>query len=146
MESKAYIKNIKISPKKLRFLLSDIKKYKPADALTYLLYTPKKGARLFYKAIKSAVSNAKAKLNASEDSLQFETLVVEEGQKLKRYQAGGRGVVKPFVRRYAHIKIVLTAQSKEKLETKNEQQQLTTKKNETKTNKNSKKYGTKSKP
>ncbi len=145
MEAKAYIKNIKISPKKLRFLVTDIKKYKPTDALDYLLYTPKKGARLFYKAIKSAVSNAKTKLNISEDLLQFKALVIEEGQKLKRYQAGGRGVVKPYVRRYSHIKIVLTAQNKGELKTKNEKQQLITKKKEAKPIKNLKKHGAKSK-
>jgi len=109
MESQAYIKNIKISPKKLRFLLPEIKKRKPAEALNYLLYTPKKGARIFYKAIKSAINNAKTVLKVSDDLLKFKLLTVEEGRKLKRFQAGGRGTAKSIIKRYSHIKIILIA-------------------------------------
>lgn len=107
MESKAYIKNIRISPKKLRFLLSEIKKRKPRDVLDYLFYTSNKSAKIFYKAIKSAVDNAKNNLKLNENDLVFKTLTVEEGRKLRRYRAGGRGIAKPLVRRYSHIKIVL---------------------------------------
>lgn len=109
MESKTYIKNIRISAKKLRFLVDDIKKRKPSDALHFLNYTPKRGARIFYKAIKSAIANAKAKLKTGDDVLKFKLLTVEHGQKLKRYRAGGRGTAKPFERYTAHIKIILIA-------------------------------------
>lgn len=113
METRAYIKNIKISPKKLRFLLPAIKKLTPAKSLEYLFYTPKKGARLFYKAIKSAINNAKQTIKVNEDLLKFKLLTVEEGRKLKRYQPGGKGVAKPIKKKYAHIKIILTADVKE---------------------------------
>lgn len=109
MEARAYIKNVKISPKKLRFLLPELKKRQPSEALHYLFYTPKKSARIFYKAIKSALDNAKSTLGVGEDALIFKTLTVEEGQKLKRFKAGGRGRAKPFTRRHAHIKVVLKA-------------------------------------
>lgn len=107
MESTAYIKNIKISPKKLRFLLADIKKRKPNEVLDYLFYSPTKNSQFFYKAIKSAISNAKNNLKLDETKLVFKTLTVEEGQKLRRFKAGGRGAVKPFYRKYSHIKVVL---------------------------------------
>ncbi|MFN4212563.1 MAG: 50S ribosomal protein L22 [Microgenomates group bacterium] len=112
MEIATYIKNIKISPKKLRFLLPEIKKLKPAEALDCLLYTPKKGAKIFYKAIKSAIDNAKNVLKIREDLLRFKLLTVEEGGRLKRYRPGGRGTVKPIVRRMSHIKIILKAENK----------------------------------
>lgn len=107
MESTAYIKNIRISPKKLRFLLGDIKKRKPSEVLDYLFYTPTKSAKVFYKAIKSAIDNAKNNLKLNENDLVFKTLIVEEGHKLRRLRAGGRGMAKPLIRRYSHIKIVL---------------------------------------
>lgn len=109
MESKTYIKNLKISPKKLRFLLPAIKKLTPVQALPHLMYTPKKGARLFYTAIKSAINNAKNTLKINEDLLKFKLLTVEEGQKLKRFKPGGRGVAKIILRRFSHIKIILEA-------------------------------------
>ncbi len=107
MEIRAYIKNVNVTPKKLRFLLPEVKKMKPQEALDKLLYVEKKPARLLYKAIQSAIQNAKNVLKADVGNLVFKTLAIEEGQKLKRYNAGGRGNVKPFVRRYAHIKVVL---------------------------------------
>jgi len=109
MESNTYIKNIKLSPRKLRFLLPGIKKLSPVASLDYLLYSPQKGAKFFYKAIHSAIDNAKNTLKANPDLLQFKTLTIEEGNVLKRYNPGGRGTAKPFKRRMAHIKITLTA-------------------------------------
>lgn len=110
MESKTYIKNVKITPKKLRILLPAIKNLKPQEALDRLMYTPQKGARIFYRAIQSAVSNAKSSLKTEIDRLKFKTLLVEEGQKLKRFRAGGRGMTRPYARKFAHIKVVLEAE------------------------------------
>ncbi|PIY68738.1 50S ribosomal protein L22 [Candidatus Roizmanbacteria bacterium CG_4_10_14_0_8_um_filter_39_9] len=107
MEFTAYFHNIHSSPKKLRTVIADIKKLTPVEALDRLLYSPKKTAQIFYKAIKSVIDNAKYTLKANADMLQFKTLVVEQGQVLKRYQAGGRGTVKPYKKRFSHIKIVL---------------------------------------
>lgn len=107
MEAKAYIKNVAISPKKIRFLLKDVKRMPPAQALHHLRYTNKEPARHLYKAIQSALTNAKNTLNASEDLLQFKVLAVEEGRKLKRFRPGGRGMAKPYVHKYSHIKVIL---------------------------------------
>lgn len=109
MENQTYIKNLKISPKKLRFLVPEIKKQDPATALDYLLYTRKKGAKIFYKAIHSALANARATLKVHDDMLKFKTLTVEEGIKMKRHRAGARGMARPYIKRCSHIKIVLTA-------------------------------------
>lgn len=111
MESQTYIKNAKISPKKLRFLLPAIKKLKPVLALDYLFYTRKKAAKIFYKSIASAISNAKSILKVDPELLEFKLLTIEEGQKLKRFKPGGRGGVKPIKRRFSHIKIILAAKS-----------------------------------
>jgi large subunit ribosomal protein L22 len=111
MESTSYIKNVKSTPKKLRFLLPNIKKLSPIKALEVLRYTTKKSAKDLGKALLSAVSNAKNTLKVTEDMLQFKTVAIEEGQKLKRFKAGSKGSPKPIIRRYAHIKIVLGVKS-----------------------------------
>lgn len=107
-ESITYIKNLPISPKKLRFFLDSIKKYSPSEVLDYLYYSRQKAGKIFYQAIKSAVSNAKSTLKVPENLLKFKLLTVEEGLKLKRYQPGGRGMAKPYLKRKSHIKIILT--------------------------------------
>jgi large subunit ribosomal protein L22 len=116
MESLTYMKNLDISPKKLRMMLPSIKKMTPVEATNVLYYSPKRSARIFYKAIKSAINNAKQTLKVSDDLLQFKLFTIEEGQKLKRYLAGSRGGVNPYKKRYSHIKIILTAPSTEKVE------------------------------
>ncbi len=107
-EVTVYIKNVKITPKKLRFLVSDLKKQSPSQAMHTLYYTPKKGADFLRKAIGSALSNAKNTMNIDESLLQFKSVIVEEGIRLKRYRAGSKGMAKPFRRKYSHIKIILT--------------------------------------
>ncbi|OGK17919.1 hypothetical protein A3G67_04965 [Candidatus Roizmanbacteria bacterium RIFCSPLOWO2_12_FULL_40_12] len=109
MEAQAYIRNVKITPKKLRFLLAGVKSLTPRQAMDRLFYLEKRSARILHKAIQSAVHNAKTTLKVNEEGLVFKTLAIEEGQKLKRYKAGGRGNVKPFSRKYAHIKVILQA-------------------------------------
>lgn len=120
MESISYFKNLKVTPKKLRMLLPQIKKMTPSQALISLYYSNNKPSKVFYKAIHSALTNAKHTLKVEEDLIQFKLLTIEEGQKLKRYRAGGRGTAKPFARKFAHIKIVLHSTAPEKKETKEE--------------------------
>ena len=112
MESKSYVKNVKVTSKKLRFLLDDVRKMDPYKALEHLYYTPKKSAKILYKAIKSAIDNAKAK-SKDNTQLKFKTLLVEEGRKLKRFRAGGRGTHKQIIRRYSHIKVILESANKD---------------------------------
>ncbi len=107
MESLTYIKNLRISPKKMRFLLDEVKKQSPTNVMDYLYYSPKKPAKVFYKVLKSALANAKNTLKIDETKLRFKLLTVEEGQKLKRYRSGGRGTVKSIMKRYSHVKVIL---------------------------------------
>lgn len=114
MEYKAYIKNVRISPKKLRFFLPAVKKLKPVDALDYLFYLPNKGAKILYKSIKSAIDNAKNLSKSDINLLKFKLLTVEEGFSFKRFRPGGRGTIKPYKKRTSHIKIILTDQEEVK--------------------------------
>lgn len=116
MESITYLKNVKSTPKKLRLYLNQIKKLSPQDALDYLMYSTNKQSKLYYKALHSAIANATNTLKVSPDMLQFKLFTVEEGQKLRRYQAGSRGSAKPILKRFSHIKIILTEKATEKKE------------------------------
>jgi|SRR3989339_1782960 len=109
MKSTTYLKNLKITPKKLRFYLKAVKKMSPVESLRFLYYGKQKATSVLYKSIESAISNAKLALKVSPDLLTFKLLTVEEGQKLKRYLPGSRGNVKPIKRRMSHIKIILEA-------------------------------------
>ena len=136
MESVTYLKNIKSTPKKLRMYLDLIKKLSPQDALDYLMYSTNKQSKLYYKALHSAIANATNTLKVSPDMLQFKLFTIEEGRKLRRYEAGSRGSAKPVLKRLSHIKIILTEKTvkqvepvkEEKKETKKEVKESKTKK------------------
>lgn len=104
---KASQKNAKISPKKVRFLLDSVKGMSPAKAVDALQYMPHKSARILRAVIKSALANATNNLKLDANLLQFRTLSVDQGNKLKRYRAGGRGTAKPYVHALSHITIEL---------------------------------------
>lgn len=107
MESKTYLKNLRVSPKKLRTFLAILKKQSPSQAVESLYYAPEKAAKILYKGVRSAIANAKNVLKVNEDMLEWKFLTIEEGQKLKRYRPGSRGNVKPFKIRFSHLKIIL---------------------------------------
>lgn len=111
MEAQAYIKYIHISPKKLRFMLDDVKKRSPRQALDHLFHSQKRNSKVLYKALQSAMSNARAVLKIDDNAMQFKTFLVEEGPSLRRMRPGPKGMANMYKRRTSHIKVVLTAAS-----------------------------------
>lgn len=106
MEAKSNIKYIRVSPKKIRFIVADLKKKTPQQALDLLLHAPSRTSKVLYKAIKSALDSARA-AKLDENMLKFKVLAVDEGPFLKRSRAGGRGTPKMYRHRSSHIKVVL---------------------------------------
>lgn len=112
MESLTYIKNVKSTPKKLRMIRDLIAKMEPHDALDYLMYATSQASNIYYKAIQSAIANASQSSKVSPDMLKFKLLTIEEGRTLKRHHAGSKGMAKPILKNFAHIKIILESQQK----------------------------------
>ncbi|MDH5597207.1 MAG: 50S ribosomal protein L22, partial [Candidatus Peregrinibacteria bacterium] len=56
---KAVLRRIRISPKKANLVAGMVRGKKVPDALAILKFMPKKGAKLIYKVVHSAASNAK---------------------------------------------------------------------------------------
>ncbi len=84
-----------------------VRKMTPEQALNVLKVTPKLAARDLGKAINTVLANAKQK-GADIQKLTFKKIEINESTKMRRFNAGTRGRVKPFKRRMAHIKIVLS--------------------------------------
>jgi large subunit ribosomal protein L22 len=114
MESLTYFKNLKNTPRKFRFVAHDVKKLSPVAAVAHLEKTNRKAGRALLKVINSAITNAKNTLKVNEDMLEFKLFTIEEGNRLKRFRPGSRGMAKTFYRRFSHVKIILTAKEPEK--------------------------------
>lgn len=83
-----------------------IKHLKPTDAVERLPFVKKLAAKPLRKTILTAIANAKQKGINPED-LFFKELQINEGPRLKRFQAAARGRIKPYKRRMSHIRVVL---------------------------------------
>ena len=107
MEIQTIQRYIHTSPRKLRLVADMVRKMSPLQALNILKVTPKYAAKDLIKALETVLANAKQQ-GVEVDKVSFKALEVDESMKMRRFQAGTRGRVKPFKRRMSHIKIVLT--------------------------------------
>jgi len=104
---KAYLKNVRISPKKLRVVAEAIRGQDVNTALNFLKFAPKKWANILYKALYSAVSNAENNDNQNRNELYIDTLSITKWIVYKRWQAISRWRMHPILKRTSNVKIDL---------------------------------------
>ena len=104
---RAVLRNIRISPKKLR-LVADVVRGKNVDeALDILTFLPKGGAPVMLKLLKSAIANAGNNNDLRADDLYVAKITVDGGATMKRFMARARGRACRIRKRTSHAKIVL---------------------------------------
>ena len=104
---KAYGKNIRISPKKLRVIAEIVRGQDVWEALNFLKFAPKKWADLLYKILASAVANAENNDNQKVDTLYISSLSIDKWIVYKRWNAVSRGRSHPILKRTSNIKLEL---------------------------------------
>ena len=107
MLTKAKIKYLKISPRKLRLVLSLVKGKTVPMALSILRNVNKKAALYAYKAVHSAAANAKRFPNIKEDNLYISKIFADGGPMLKRYKSRPMGMAAMIRKRTAHLTVEL---------------------------------------
>jgi len=104
--TKAELKFLRVSPKKVRAVLPKLKGKSAQEALQYLKFIPKKFSRELAKLIQSAISNAENK-GFDKERMVIKEFVCNEGPRLKRFRPGHRGMAFPYTRKLCHLKVVL---------------------------------------
>jgi len=104
---KALLKNTRISPKKANLVAGLVRGTMVEDALAQLRFTPKKAAKLLYKAIDSAASNAENNLKQNRGNLYIKEIVVTKGPTYKRGVPVSRGRQHPIMKRTAQIRVTV---------------------------------------
>lgn len=103
---KAYLKNYRQSPRKVR-LVADLIKGKPAQrALLILESTPKRATAQLSKLIRSAISNAKAQ-GAVLENLIIKEIRVDKGLTMHRFMPKAHGRASRFDKHSSNIILVL---------------------------------------
>lgn len=107
MEVKAQLKNLRISPRKVRLVSGMLKGADATTARAQLEYLVKKSARPMAKLLESAMANAHSNLGLVKENLFIKNIIVNEGTKLKRFRPKGFGSASPLEKKTSHITIVL---------------------------------------
>lgn len=113
MQSKAQAKWIRMSPRKVRRVVNEIRGKSCSEAVTLLRFMPFSAAREVEKVLRSAMFNLinaeKAPISEAEAN---ELIVVEayadQGPTLKRIQPRARGRAYPILKKSSHITVVVS--------------------------------------
>ena len=117
MEFRAQVRFTRVSPQKARLVLNLIKGQKVEDALNTLVFTKKRVAATVEKLLRSALENAnylssEKGLDVDIDKLYVKDAVANDGPRMKRIRPAPMGRAFRYVRRIAHIEIVLAERGK----------------------------------
>ena len=107
MEARAYLRNARISPRKVQIVL-DLIRNKPVDiALATLDLTPKAASPIVAKLLKSAQANAENNFSTNKDDLYVSECFVTPGATMKRIRPRAQGRAFRVLKRTSHITVVL---------------------------------------
>jgi large subunit ribosomal protein L22 len=98
----------RISPQKCRLVADTVRGATAGIALSTLKFMPKKGAKLVYKVLWSAVENARENAGLDVDDLKVSRIYVDEAPQLKRFAARAKGRGTRIVKRNSHITVAVS--------------------------------------
>jgi len=108
---------MRVSPQKARLVLDLIKGRRVEEARNTLAFTKKRVAETVGKLLQSAIDNAnflstEKGLDVDLDDLYVKSAVANDGPRMKRIRPAPMGRAYRYVRRIAHIEIVLAERNK----------------------------------
>jgi len=107
MEVKAVAKYIRVSPRKIRLLMDEIRGKNVEEVLNLLTFAPQKGAPILRKVVNSALANAGQYPDIDVDSLFIRRVFANEGPTLKRFRPRAMGRATRIRKRSCHLTVIL---------------------------------------
>ena len=106
-EVRAQAKWVRMSARKARLVLDNVRGRTVPEARTVLAFTPRAAAREIDRVLASAVANAESAHGLDGDELVVVGAYADEGPTLKRWRARARGRVNRIRKRTCHITVVV---------------------------------------
>ena len=112
MEARAIARHVRMSPRKVRLVVDQIRGKPVNEAYSLLQFSKKGAAESVGKTLRSAVANAQVKSQDDGAALDVDDLFVreafvDEGPMLKRWRARAQGRASPIRKRTSHITVVV---------------------------------------
>lgn len=108
MEKTARLKFIRVSPRKARLVVDQIRGLSAEDAKRTLRLSNKSIAPAIEKLLDSAIANAEDQEGADVDELTVSKAIVNEGPRMKRLRPAPMGRGFRYVHRLAHIELTVS--------------------------------------
>jgi large subunit ribosomal protein L22 len=108
---KAFLKNYRQSPRKVRLVANVIKSKNVTEAIALLDFIDKRASLPIKKLLVSAVANAKISSNLDAADLYVKSVSVDKGLTLKRSRPRSRGMSNPIHKHASHVTLVLGERS-----------------------------------
>ena len=106
-EAKAYLKYVRISPRKVKVVLDLIRGKDAATAMGIIKNTPKSASEYLEKLLKSAVANAENNFGMDGSKLYVSECFVCPGPTLKRIMPRAQGRAFRILKRTSHITLAV---------------------------------------
>ena len=107
MEAKAYVRNVRIAPRKVKILCDLIRGKDAGTAAAIIMNTPKAASEIMIKLLKSCVANAENNHHMNTDKLYVKEVHVGPGPIMKRVMPRAQGRAFRILKRTSHITLVL---------------------------------------
>ena len=107
MKATAIQRYVRITPRKCNQVLALIRGQAVEQAQNTLQFTPKNGARIVQKVLKSAVANALHEGKVRIEDLYVKEAVVGAGPTLKRWLPRAQGRATPLLKRMSHVSLTV---------------------------------------
>jgi large subunit ribosomal protein L22 len=112
MVGKAVAKYVRMSPRKIRYVMAPLRHRTVSEALSVLAATNRRACKPLAKAIRSAFANARqANPTLGEDQVVIHRLIADGGPVWKRFRAAAFGRAVQIRKPTAHITVELDRQS-----------------------------------
>jgi len=109
MEARAVVRDVSMSPRKMRIVANMVRGKQVDHALGILQLLPKKGARVILKLVHSAAANLEdlSKGKVETENVFVKSIQVDNGKIVKRWMPRAMGRANRIQRRTSHVTIVL---------------------------------------
>jgi large subunit ribosomal protein L22 len=112
MQARAKARHIRMSARKVRLVVDQIRGKSVNEAYALLQFSTKSAAEPVGKTLRSAVANAQVKSQDGGSALDVDDLFVreayvDEGATLRRWRARAQGRASPIRKRTSHITVVV---------------------------------------
>lgn len=107
METRAVAKFVRVSPRKIRLVMDEVRGMKVGEALNMLTFTPQKGAYLLRKLLNSALANAEQNAGVDVDALYIKRIYADGGPMMKRFRPRALGRATRIRKRLSHLTVIL---------------------------------------